>query len=72
MAAASVSSKSRDVEQVPHEKDQAVHEEFRQGGLAQDDLDFLANFSDEKRKKVLRKVDVSVEFLASLFRNIGN
>lgn len=62
MAGTRTSSDSRDIEQAPQEKDQAVHDEFRQGGLSQEDLDFLTNFSEERRKKVLRKVDVSLEY----------
>jgi hypothetical protein len=74
MAVTRASSESRDVEQVPHEKDQAVHDEFRQRGLAQEDVDFLANFSDERRKKVLRKVDVSLDtfLLPARLENLGS
>ena len=58
MAVTRASTESRDVEQVPPEKDQAIHDEFRQGGLSQEDLDFIANFPDDKKKRVIRKVDV--------------
>lgn len=61
MAATRTSAGSRDLEAHPQEKDHAVHEEYSQNGLNQDDLDFVANFPDDRRKKVLRKVDVSVE-----------
>jgi hypothetical protein len=62
MGVTRTSSESRDVEQLPGEKDrkdQAIHDEFRQDGLSQDDLDFIANFPEEKKKRVIRKVDVS-------------
>ncbi|KAH8894005.1 MFS transporter [Thozetella sp. PMI_491] len=40
----------------------AMHKEqaLVSGGLSQDDLDFLSNFPEEKRKKVLAKVDLRV------------
>ena len=35
----------------------AMHKEYQtNNGLSQEDLDFLANFSDERRRKVIRKV----------------
>lgn len=41
----------------------AVHEELqRPGGLCAEDADFLANFTEEQRRKMLRKVDVSCAF----------
>lgn len=73
MAVTRASLESRDVEQVPPEKDQAVHEEFRQGGLSQEDLDFLTNFSEERRKIVLHKVDVRIALcMASVIDQIGS
>lgn len=67
MAAVRASTGSRDLEQVPTEKDTAVHAEFRRGGLSQEDADFLANFSDERKKKVIRKVDVGVNLKSGLY-----
>lgn len=57
MATNRVSSESRDIEQVPQEKDTAVHNEYSRGGLSQGDIDFVANFPEERKKKILTKVD---------------
>lgn len=75
-----VSSESRDIEQVPHEKDPAIHNEFSRGGMSQEDIAFVANFPDERKKKILRKVDLRlVPMLVLLYliayldkTNIGN
>lgn len=50
----------RDMEQSSVEKGMGMYEEHEADvrGLPRDDLDFLEGFS-EKRKKVIRKVDVS-------------
>ncbi|CAG9981101.1 unnamed protein product [Clonostachys byssicola] len=80
MAAVRASTGSRDLEQVPTEKDTAVHAEFRRGGLSQEDAGFLANFSEERKKKIIRKVDwrlvpmlVLLYLMAYLDKtNIGN
>lgn len=58
MAVNRVSSEAADVEQLPKEKDVAVHDEYRRGGLSEDDLNFLDTFSEDRKKRVLRKVDV--------------
>lgn len=57
MATNRVSSESRDIEQVPHEKDPAVHNEYSRGGLSQGEIDFVSNFPEERKKKILSKVD---------------
>lgn len=43
------------------QKSHAMHIENQQNlaGLAPEDAEFLANFPEEKKKKVVRKVDVS-------------
>ena len=64
MAVQRNSLESRDLEQVPPEKDQAVHAEWSRGGISRDDIDFVANFPDDRKKKILRKVDVSQSTLA--------
>ena len=51
-------SNLRDVDSVPFEKETAMHHEDSRN-ISQDDVEFLANFSHERRKKVIRKVDVS-------------
>lgn len=65
MAVTRTSHELRDVESIPLEKDQVVHKEFRQGGLSQHDLDFLDNFPEDRKKAVIRKVDVGISILAS-------
>jgi len=51
------SERSSDVEQMSSEKAIAMHKEYQtNNGLSQEDLDFLANFSDERKQKVIRKV----------------
>ena len=59
MAVARTSLELRDVESIPHEKNVVQHKEFRQGGLSQEDLDFVDHFPEDRKKKVIRKVDVS-------------
>jgi hypothetical protein len=58
MANRSPSEKS-DIERMSaSEKNAVIHTEVIHNGiLTVEEADFLANFSDEKRKKVLRKVD---------------
>lgn len=41
------------------EKSGIMHHEHAQGGLSQEDADFLNNFPEERKKAVIRKVDVS-------------
>ncbi|KAL3481779.1 major facilitator superfamily domain-containing protein [Aspergillus californicus] len=49
---------ARDVESVAAEKEVAMHLERQPAhGLSPEDEEFLANFSDEQRKTVLKKVD---------------
>lgn len=80
MATNRLSSESRDIEQVPQEKDTAVHNEFSRGGMSQEDIDFVANFPDERKKVIIRKVDFRlVPMLVLLYliayldkTNIGN
>lgn len=57
MATNRVSSESRDIEQIPQEKDTAIHNEYSRGGMSQGDIDFVANFPEDRKKKVLTKVD---------------
>lgn len=59
------SAESRDVEQSPLEKGHIIHQEHC-GSVSQDDADFLANFSEERKKRVVRKVDVSDQTLTRL------
>lgn len=59
------SAESRDVEQSPLEKSHIIHQEHS-GSVSQDDADFLANFSEERKKRVVRKVDVSDQTLTRL------
>ncbi|CAM1506073.1 Fc.00g057140.m01.CDS01 [Cosmosporella sp. VM-42] len=80
MATTRASPEILDVERAPLEKDHTVHKEYRGGGLAQDDLDFLDMFPKDRKKKVLRKVDLRlVPMLVLLYlmayldkTNIGN
>ena len=51
------SSEIADLEDGPNEKIDYVHQE-NQRGLPAEDAEFLNNFSEERRKKVVRKVDV--------------
>ncbi|KAF3935179.1 hypothetical protein ABW20_dc0108955 [Dactylellina cionopaga] len=75
---------SRDVENIA-EKQEIVYEEdkasmSKSGGLSSEDVDFLANFSPERRDKLIRKVDWRmIPFLTILYlityidkTNIGN
>jgi len=41
------------------EKSGIMHNEHAQGGLSLEDADFLNNFPEERKKAVIRKVDVS-------------
>lgn len=41
------------------EKSGIMHNEHAQGGLSQEDADFLNNFPEERKKAIIRKVDVS-------------
>ncbi|KAK6711375.1 hypothetical protein SNK03_005765 [Fusarium graminearum] len=43
------------------EKSGTMHSEHMGGGLSQEDADFVNNFPEERKKAVVRKVDVSVE-----------
>lgn len=47
------------------EKSGTMHSEHM-GGLTSEDADFLNNFPEERKKAVVRKVDVSVEDSVSL------
>ncbi|KAM0568944.1 hypothetical protein ACHAP9_005020 [Verticillium nonalfalfae] len=48
-----------DAENIPPEKDTVMHTEFQhRGGMSPEDVEFLASFSDEQKKKAVRKVDV--------------
>jgi len=52
------SEKILDLEDLPTKNDPAVYEECRRSlSLTPQDEEFLANFSEEKKKKVIRKVD---------------
>jgi hypothetical protein len=53
------SFESHGLERIPPEKDQAVHAEWSRGVITQEDIDFVANFPNDRKKKILRKVDVS-------------
>lgn len=51
--------KKGDLENVPVGEKSAIHEEYHQPmSLSREDEEFLANFSDDRRKKVLRKVPI--------------
>lgn len=67
--AISLHSERSDVETVPAEKQKANHVEYQSRGLSPEDADFLANFPEDKKKKVIRKVDVRMA--PSLDRNSG-
>ena len=54
----SYSLKVMDIEYAPQEKDHTVHSKYRAGGLGQDDLNFLNTFPEDRKNKILRKVDV--------------
>ncbi|WKT45547.1 MFS transporter superfamily [Fusarium oxysporum f. sp. vasinfectum] len=62
------------------EKSRIMHNEHAQGGLSQEDADFLNNFPEERKKAVIRKVDwrlipmlVLLYLIAYLDKtNIGN
>lgn len=58
MAVTRASLEVKDVESVPHEKDSVIHKEYQRTGMTQDDFDFLDNFPEDRKKKVIRKVDV--------------
>ena len=50
-----------DVEQASQAKDASKHSEFQhRGGMSQEDAEFLDNFPEAKKKKAVRKVDVSI------------
>ncbi|KAK1456716.1 major facilitator superfamily transporter [Colletotrichum cuscutae] len=58
MAVTRVSSDRSDIEHVSHEKDSVTHHEYqRNGNLSPDDVAFLGNFPEDKKKKAVRKVD---------------
>ncbi|KAM0527835.1 hypothetical protein ACHAPS_002452 [Verticillium nonalfalfae] len=70
-----------DAENIPPEKDTVMHTEFQhRGGMSPEDVEFLASFSDEQKKKAVRKVDLRlVPMLVLLYlmayldkTNIGN
>ncbi|RKL19719.1 hypothetical protein BFJ68_g3198 [Fusarium oxysporum] len=42
------------------EKSGIMHNEHAQGGLSQEDADFLNNFPEERKKAVIRKVDTNI------------
>lgn len=68
MISSNFDSEKSDIESSPAGKmgAGAVHDELRRpGGLCAEDVDFLANFTEDQRKKVLRKVDVSCAFVQS-------
>lgn len=59
MAVVRASSDRSDVEHVSHEKDYVTHHEYqRNGNLSPDDVAFLGNYPEDRRKKAVRKVDV--------------
>ncbi|KAK8156531.1 high-affinity nicotinic acid transporter [Phyllosticta citrichinensis] len=74
-------SKSADVENFHTEKvDYSYQQTASPNGITKEDLDFLNNFPDEKRKKILRKVDLRLMPMLTLLylvayidkTNIGN
>ncbi|GJC78668.1 putative transporter [Colletotrichum liriopes] len=81
MAVTRTSSDRSDVEHVSPEKESIAHDEFqRDGGMRPEDVEFLANFPEERKKKAVRKVDyrlipmlVLLYLMAYLDKtNIGN
>ncbi|KZL74853.1 major facilitator superfamily transporter [Colletotrichum incanum] len=81
MAVTRTSSDRSDVEHVSPEKESIAHDEFqRNGGMRPEDVEFLANFPEESKKKAVRKVDyrlipmlVVLYLMAYLDKtNIGN
>lgn len=47
-----------DVERVSHEKSAIMHSEHQRGGLLEGDFDFLRSFPEDRKKAIIRKVDV--------------
>jgi hypothetical protein len=47
-----------DLEGSPNEKTDVFHNEHPRGGLSADEFEFLQTFPDDRKKKILRKVDV--------------
>ncbi|RSL87072.1 hypothetical protein CEP52_015633 [Fusarium oligoseptatum] len=69
-----------DVERVSHEKSGIMHSEHQRGGLSEGDFDFLRTFPEDRKKAIIRKVDLRlVPMLVLLYliayldkTNIGN
>lgn len=62
MTAVRASSDRSDIEHVAQEKNSVAHNEFQQNsGMSPEDADFLATFPEERKKKAVRKVDVSLD-----------
>ena len=54
-------TRTPDVESASIEKSKVLQTEYQANSwMSAEDQDFLANFSEEDRKKVMKKVDVSV------------
>jgi hypothetical protein len=54
------SSVEKDAESLGMPTDVKHEEVTGRGGLTREELDFVENFPEEKRKKVLAKIDVSI------------
>lgn len=66
MEVAPNTTEKRDWENIPVAEKLAVHEEYHLPiRLSREDEEFLANFSNERRKKVLRKVSAQFSTLVS-------
>ncbi|KAL3428853.1 hypothetical protein BDV09DRAFT_201185 [Aspergillus tetrazonus] len=52
------SGTASNIESISPEKELTMHVEHSAHGLSPGDEEFLANFPDEEKKRVLRKVDV--------------
>jgi len=58
MAVDRASSDRSDIENVSPEKESIQHDEYQiRGGMRPEDVEFLANFPEEKKKKAVSKVD---------------
>lgn len=60
-------------EEAVKEKTFVDHSEHQHGGLSEEDADFLNSFPEDRRKKIIRKVDVSALLVPSkLLRVVTN
>lgn len=59
-----------DIGEALKEKTFVDHSEHQRGGLSEEDTDFLNNFPEERRKKIIRKVDVSALLVPSKFLRV--